>query len=117
MEVLWQVLKKYGVPLVMLSLIRSCHDGMTAVVGVNGGTTDKNTIRNGLRQGCTMAPVLFNLYFVVMVACWRGHCPKAGITVRYRIGMRLVWGRTAKVRLEGTKITESSLLMMQHCMQ
>ena len=33
-EALWQVLKKYGVPpvAVMLSLIRSCHDDMTAVV-------------------------------------------------------------------------------------
>ena len=99
MEVLWQVLKKYGVPLVMLSLIRSCHDDMTAVVRVSGATTDKITIRNELRQGCTMAPVLFNLYFVVMIACWRNHCPEAGITVRYRIGRRLVWDRTAKVRL------------------
>ena len=90
-EVLWQVLKKYDVPPVMLSLIRSCHDG-----GVNGGTTGKITIRSGLRQGCTMAPVLFNLYFAVMVACWRGHCPEAGIIVRYRIGRRLVEDRTAK---------------------
>ena len=54
-----------------------------------------------------MAPVLFNLYFAVMVACWRGHCLKAGITVRYRIGRRLVESRTAKARLEGIKITES----------
>ena len=106
-EVLWQVLKKYDVPPVMLSLIRLCRDDMTAVVRVNGGTTDKITIRNGLRQGCTMAPVLFNLYFAVMVACWRGHCPEAGITVRYRKGRRLVESRTAKARLEGIKITES----------
>ena len=106
-EALWQVMKKYGVPPVMLSLIRSCHDDMTAVVRVNGGTTDEITIRNGLRRGCTMAPVLFNLYFAAMVACWRGHCPKTGITVRYRIGRRLVEDRTAKVRLEGTRIIES----------
>ena len=58
----------------MLSLIRSCHDGMTAVVRVSGGTTDCINIRNGLRQGCTMAPVLFNLYFAAMVTCWRQNC-------------------------------------------
>ena len=70
-EALWQVLKKYGVPSVMLSLIRLCYDDMTAVVRVSGGTTGDIVIRNGLRQGCNMAPVLFNLYFAAMVACWR----------------------------------------------
>ena len=91
----------------MLSLIRSCHDGMTAVVRVGSGTTDIIDIRNGLRQGCTMAPVLFNLYFAAMVACWRCHCPEAGVTVRYKMGRKLVGDRTAKTRLEATVITES----------
>jgi len=67
-EGLWQVLRKYGVPPMMLSMIRSCHDGMTAVVRVSDGTTDSISVRNGLRQGCTMATVLFYLYFAAMVA-------------------------------------------------
>ena len=99
-EGLWKVLWKYGVPTVMLSLIRSCHDGTTAVARVGDGTTDNINVRNGLRQGCTMAPVLFNLYFAVMVACWRGCCPK--VTVRYKIGRKLVGDRTAKAKLEVT---------------
>ena len=74
----------------MLSLIRSCHGGMTGVVRVGSGTTDIIDIWNGLRQGCTMAPVLFNLYFAAMVACWRCHYPQAGVTVRYKeAGRRL----------------------------
>ena len=87
-EGLWQVLQRYGVPPMILSLIRSCHDGMTAVVRVRDGTTDSISVRNGLRQGCTMAPVLFNLYFAAMVASWRGCCPEAGVTVRYKIGRK-----------------------------
>ena len=101
------MLKKCGVPPVMLSLIRSCHDDMTAVMRVSGGTTDEIIIRKGLRQGCTMAPGLFNLYFAAMVACWRGQCPEAGVIVRYKIGRRLVGDRTAKAILESIQVTES----------
>ena len=54
-----------------------------------------------------MAPVLFNLYFAAMVACWRCHCPEAGVTVRYKMGRKLVGDRTAKTRLEATVITKS----------
>ena len=58
-------------------------------------------------QGCTMAPVLFNLYFATMVGCWRAHCPEAGVTVKYRMGRKLVGDRTVKARLEEVAITES----------
>lgn len=55
-----------------------------------------------------MAPVLFNLYFTAILACWRSQCPEAGVTVRYRIGRGCseIY-RTAKARLERRKITES----------
>lgn len=64
---LCSVLEKYGVPPVMLSLIRSLHDGMKAVVRVGDSTTYEIEVTNGLRQGCTIAPTLFNLYFSAMV--------------------------------------------------
>ena len=80
---------------------------MTAVVRASDGTTDDIHGRNGLRQGCTMAPVLFNLYFAAMVGCWRAHCPEAGVTVKYRMGRKLVGDRTAKARLEEVVITKS----------
>ena len=54
-----------------------------------------------------MAPVLFNLYFAAMVACRRGCCPEAGVIVKYKMGRKLVGDRTAKARLEETKVTES----------
>ena len=56
-----------------------------------------------------MASVLFNFYFMAMVGCWRAHCPEAGVTVKYRMGRKLVGDRTAKARLEDVVITESKL--------
>jgi len=95
-------------PPVMLSLIRSCHDGMTTVVRVSDGTADNISVRNRLRQGCTMVPALFNLYFAAMVSWWKSYCPEAVVTVRYKIGRKLVGDRTVnKAKLEVTEITES----------
>ena len=45
---------------------------------------------NGLRQGCTMAPTLFNIYFSGMVARWRVYSEVAGVTVLYSHRRRLV---------------------------
>ena len=79
---LWCVLKKYGVPPTMLSVIKSLHEGMDAVVRIGDSITDPIAVTNGLRQGCTLAPMLFNLYFSAMVRCWRDRCPQAGVTVK-----------------------------------
>ena len=105
-QALWCVLKKCGVPPVMLSVIKSFHEGMSAVVRVGDSNTDAIEVTNGLRQGCTMAPTLFNLYFSAMVQCWRDRCPQAGVTVRFKMGRKLVGDRTAKSRLQEVRVTE-----------
>ena len=104
---LWQVVKKCGVPPNMLSLVQSFHEGLVAAVRCGSGTTDDICVTNGLRQGCTMAPILFNLYFAAMVARWRIRCPRAGVVIRYGMGRKLVGDRTAKKRLKDVRITES----------
>ena len=106
-QALWCALEKYGVPPTISSVIRSFLEGMTAAVRVVDDITDDIEVTNGLRQGCTLAPTLFNLYFSAMVACWRARCPQAGVIVRYRAGRKLVGDRTAKSRLQEVRLTES----------
>ena len=69
-EALWLVLQKLGVPDSVVKLIKSFHSEMKATVRTDGGITNEIVVENGLRQGCTMAPVLFNLYFGVVVQAW-----------------------------------------------
>ena len=104
---LWTVLAKCGVPFTMLTIIRSFHDGMQAGVRVGSTVTDSFEVRNGLRQGCTMAPVLFNVYFNAMVGMWRGQSGEAGVPILYQHGRKLVGDRTAKSRLLKVHVTES----------
>lgn len=94
-------------PPTMLGIIRSFHDGMLARVKVGDLVTSDVEVNNGLRQGCVLAPTLFNIYFGAVVDHWRARCPQAGVMVRYMMGRKLVGDRTAKSRLEEVRITES----------
>ena len=64
---LWRVLQKLGIPENMLRVIVSFHEGMKANVVSNGELSDSFGVTNGTKQGCVMAPVLFALYFSVML--------------------------------------------------
>ena len=95
-EALWCVLRKYGVPPSMLNVVRSLHDGMLAEVTVDGRVAPEFEVRNGLRQGCVIAPTLFNLYFALVVEQWRTKCREFGVDVLYKCGGKLVGERTRK---------------------
>ena len=87
-QALWKVLEKCGVPPRMLSIVRLFHEGMHAEVKVGPtATTESFEVRNGLRQGCTLAR---NIYFSAMVANWCNECAEAGVSVLYKHGRKLV---------------------------
>ena len=106
-QALWKVLEKYGVPEKMLNVVKSFHEGMHAEVRVGSTVTDRFEVRNGLRQGCTLAPTLFNIYFNAIVADWRNRSSGAGVSVLYKHGRKLVGDRTAKSGLSEMRVTES----------
>ena len=70
-EALWMAMKKFGVPGHLIDVVKSFHEGMEARVRVGGELLEEIEVRNGLRQGCTMAPTLFNLYACVVIEQWR----------------------------------------------
>ena len=89
------VLDKIGVPPTMLQIIKSFHDGMRAEVRVGDTSSDSFEVKNGLRQGCTLAPTL---YYSVSLT---------GESVKYKHRRKLVGDRTAKSRLTLVRINES----------
>ena len=70
-QALWKVLERYGVPAKTLNVVKSFHIvRLHAEVKLGSTVIDRFEIWNGLRQGYTLAPTLFNIYFSSMVANW-----------------------------------------------
>ena len=66
---LWIVLARFGVPQNMISVIRQFHDGMRACVRLDDRVCSRwFAVEQGLRQGCVLAPLLFNIFFAVVIS-------------------------------------------------
>ena len=64
----WTVLARFGIPPRMLAVIRQFHDGMRACVRLDDGEcSDMFDVEQGLRQGCVLAPLLFNIFFTAVL--------------------------------------------------
>ena len=69
-DCLWQVLLRASIPDNIVSIIRSFHSRMSAIVQCGDVVTDSVTVQNGLRQGCSVLPVLFNIFMWEVVERW-----------------------------------------------
>ena len=65
---LWQVLTRIGVSPQMIAVIRQFHDGTRACVRPDDGVcSDWFEVEQGLRQGCVLSPLLFNIFFAAVL--------------------------------------------------
>ena len=69
-EAMWVALHKLGVPDQLVQIIQSFHLDMKAQIRLGDTLLEEIDVDNGLRQGCCMAPALFNLYSCVVVERW-----------------------------------------------
>ena len=70
-EALWMILQKFGVPGSIIRLVRSFHQGMSAKIRIEGSLLEQINVNNGLRQGCCLSPVLFNLFSCAVLEHWK----------------------------------------------
>ena len=59
---MWNTLRRMGFPEHITHLLDRLYKGQTAVVRTEFGDTEPFPIGKGVRQGCILSPMLFNLY-------------------------------------------------------
>ena len=89
-ELCWVVLEKKVVPSKVVGMISSWHTGMQASIFVNGTSCEPFVVSSGLRQGCVLAPFLFNMFWNQVLLEWKKRLGNTvGVTVAYRFSNKL----------------------------
>ena len=81
---LWGVLEHIGLSEKVQRLIRDLHTGTRSTVRAYGETSDPFEVNKGVRQGCIIAPALFNIFLDHVLRIALDEC-EGGVTVRYTI--------------------------------
>ena len=109
---LWEILRCSGCPPKFINLVRLLHEGMEARVRVGSLESDPFNVSRGVKQGCTLAPVLFNLYVSYITRLLAAQVgPDCGININYRMDRNLFDLQKLKAR---TKIKQSWFLELQY---
>jgi len=95
--------RKFGCPPAFLTILQEFH---------NGRESDLFDVLVRVKQGCVLAPVIFNLFLVtVTLACRNGLPTNAGIPYAYRLDGSLFNMRRLKAE---TKISNDRIYELQY---
>ncbi|KAI8519286.1 hypothetical protein Bbelb_025430 [Branchiostoma belcheri] len=113
-EALWSVLEKYGCPRKFVNLIRLFHDKMTGMVLCGGEASETFEISNGVKQGCVLAPILFNLFFTCVLNQALSDV-RDGVHLKYRTDGSLFDLRRLKAKTKTVVTTILEALFADDC--
>ena len=65
-DILWNILRKFGFPPTFIAILQQVHTGMCAQVIMAGSLYSRFPVEVGVKQGCVLAPIIFNLFQVAI---------------------------------------------------
>ena len=80
---LFALLERIGCPPKLLKMITSFHVDMNGTVQFDGSSSDPFPIKNGVKQGCVLAPTLFGVFFSLLL-CYAFRESEDGIFLHTR---------------------------------
>ena len=108
-DTLWKILRRFGCPEKLVTMIRLFHDDMEAAVICGDSKSKSFPVRTGVKQGCVIAPTLFSLFLAAMLEYVdKRLCPS--ISVVYRTDGKVFNLRRLQAR---TKVSTTSVVELQ----
>ena len=68
---LWNILNNKGYPSHIIKVIRSLYKDTKMVIEIDGEITEELKTNQGLKQGCSLSPILFNIYLDEILKEWK----------------------------------------------
>ena len=65
-DLLWNILRKFSCPTIFIAILHQFHTGMFALVVMAGSQSSSFPLEVGVKQGCVLAPNIFNQLLVAM---------------------------------------------------
>ena len=96
--------RRYRVPGKLLQILKALHRDTGGAVRAYGTVSKEFPIKNGVRQGDVLAPILFNLFFDAVISMVLARHPDYGVKVLY----------SQEAELVGSRKKMSSELSLQH---
>ena len=85
-DLLWNILRKFGCPPTFIAMLQQFHADMCAQVVMAGSQSSSFPVEVGVKQGCVLAPIIFNLLLVaITLVSHRDFLSSDCVGVEYRL--------------------------------
>jgi hypothetical protein len=117
-DVLCRILRVYGVQTKLIELLMDLHTGKQAAVRMGGLLSEWFDVqgRGGARQGCVIAPMLFNIYMDFVVRQAMAQMPDGcGVELAYHADGQLhrkKWGRGGSLELLSVLLYADDMVLL-----
>jgi hypothetical protein len=115
-DVLWRILRVYGVHTKLIELLMDLHTGTQAAVRMGGMLSEWFDVHGGVRQGCVIAPMLFNIYMDFVVRQAMAQMPDGcGVELAYHADGKLhrkKWGSGGNLELLSVLLYADDMVLL-----